>query len=600
MTTVTKLISLEKSVDDPGDLCVLVVNDVAEQAQFVAYLLRSAGYRVVTAANGREGLEVARAEHPELVITDFNMPEMNGIELCRCLRADESFKATPILMMSSERKDTANALEAMNAGADDYLEVPYDEMRLVAKVTRFIERQQIEEALRKANDELQLRVEQRTWKLMQVNAELREEIDERERSAAALKNSEARFKLVLRATNDAVWDWELDSDEVWWNENVQTLFGYTEAEVGHHANWWYEHIHLDDVERVVSNVAVAIENKWTNYSEEYRFQRSDGSYAHIFERGHIICDERGNPQRILGSMMDMTDRRALEAQLRQAQKLESIGQLAAGIAHEINTPTQYLGDNIRFIDDAFKARNRVIEKYEELSRAGKTGDVTAAMIADLDATINETDFDYLGAEIPRAIQQSLEGIERIAKIVQSMKDFAHPGSGQKQAVDLNRAIESTITVARNEWKYVADLTTDFDPELPSVPCLLGQFNQVVLNIIVNAAHAITELNARDPAVRGKIEISTRQVGEWAEIRIKDTGGGIPKSICPRIFDPFFTTKPVGKGTGQGLAISHSVIVDKHDGEISFETETGLGTTFIIRLPLIAKVVDAGEVSSTTK
>jgi len=585
MTEISKFASAEGSVSDLSEPSILVVNDLKEQAEFISYLLQSAGYCVFTAANGREGLEIARERRPDLVISDFNMPELNGIEFCRRLRADQSFSATPFIMMSSERKDTESALAAMSAGADDYLEVPYDELRLIAKVTRYIERRKTEDDLRKANDELQLRVEQRTWKLMQVNAELREEINEREHAATALRDSEARFQLVLRATNDAVWDWELDSDQVWWNENVQTLFGYDEAEVGHDASWWYEHIHPEDVERVVSNVAQAIEHKWTNYSEEYRFERRDGSYAHILERGHIICDERGNALRLLGSMMDMTKYRTLEAQLRQAQKLESIGQLAAGIAHEINTPTQYLGDNIRFIDEAFEARNRVVEKYEELSRAVREGRSTEQLMADLGTTMAEADFAYLGVEIPRAIKQSLEGIERIAKIVQSMKDFAHPGSGQKQAVDLNRAIESTITVARNEWKYVADLETDFDPDLPAVPCLLGEFNQVILNLIVNSAQAIADATENGNKGKGAIFISTRRVGDWVEIRIKDTGGGIPKAIRPRIFDPFFTTKPVGKGTGQGLAISHSVVVEKHAGEITFETEEASGTTFIIRLPL---------------
>ena len=193
--------------------------------------------------------------------------------------------------------------------------------------------------------------------------------------------------------------------------------------------------------------------------------------------------------------------------------------------------------------------------------------------------------DYLLAEIPKAVQQSLEGIGRVASIVRAMKEFSHPGTGQKSAVDLNHAIECTITVARNEWKYVAEVVTDFDPHLPPVPCLAGEFNQVILNLIINATHTIADVVGDGSQGKGTITIRTRHAGQWAEIQVRDTGAGIPENIRNRIFEPFFTTKGVGKGTGQGLAISRSVIVDKHGGTLGFETQVGQGTTFTLRLPL---------------
>jgi signal transduction histidine kinase len=199
--------------------------------------------------------------------------------------------------------------------------------------------------------------------------------------------------------------------------------------------------------------------------------------------------------------------------------------------------------------------------------------------------MEQLDVEYLMEEVPKAIQQSLDGIERVAGIVQAMKEFSHPGTEEKTAIDLNRAIQSTITVARNEWKYVAEVVTEFDSCLPMARCLPGEFNQVILNLIINAAQAIAETAQEGDAARGTITISTRRDGEWAEIRIGDTGTGIPEAIRSRVFDPFFTTKEVGKGTGQGLAIAHSIVVDKHQGTITFDTETGKGTTFIIRLPL---------------
>jgi len=191
---------------------------------------------------------------------------------------------------------------------------------------------------------------------------------------------------------------------------------------------------------------------------------------------------------------------------------------------------------------------------------------------------------YLQEEIPQAIDQSLEGLERIAKIVRSMKEFSHPGMDEKTPIDINQAIETTINVSRNEWKYHADIETDLDPGLPNVSCLPGEINQVLLNLIVNAAHAIVNV-VGESGDKGLIRISTRLDGAWAEIRVSDTGTGIPEEIKQRIFDPFFTTKMVGKGTGQGLAIAYSVVVDKHGGVIDLESEEGKGTTFIISLPL---------------
>jgi len=282
---------------------------------------------------------------------------------------------------------------------------------------------------------------------------------------------------------------------------------------------------------------------------------------------------------------DITERKLLETQLRQAQKLESVGQLAAGIAHEINTPTQYVSDNARFLGDAFQDVLKVQEKYSAFTSAFRSGAASSELLAALDKSVKDADMEFLTTEIPKAVEQSLEGTKRISKIVQSMKDFAHPGVAVKQACDLNKAIDSTITVACGEWKYVAQMVTDYDSTLPLIPCLQGEFNQVVLNMIINASHAIGDVVGDGSKGKGTITISTRRVDPWAEIRIADTGTGIPENVRARIFDPFFTTKQVGKGTGQGLAISHNVIVEKHGGTISVESVEGVGTTFIIRLPL---------------
>ncbi len=275
----------------------------------------------------------------------------------------------------------------------------------------------------------------------------------------------------------------------------------------------------------------------------------------------------------------------LELHLNQAQKLESIGQLAAGIAHEINTPTQFVNDNTRFLRDAFDDLNSLIESFERVTARARAGPVDRNLLDEVEQARDSADVDYLRAEIPKAIDQSLEGLQRISKIVCAMRDFSHPDRSQKIAADLNQAIETTVTVARSEWKYVAELELELDPTLPPVACHLGEINQVVLNLIVNAAHAIADKVGDGSSGKGTITISTKSDGDGVEVRVADTGTGIPEQHRARMFTPFFTTKDVGKGTGQGLAIAHNVITKKHGGTIRFETETGQGTTFVVRLPL---------------
>jgi signal transduction histidine kinase len=281
---------------------------------------------------------------------------------------------------------------------------------------------------------------------------------------------------------------------------------------------------------------------------------------------------------------EIAERKRMEQELLRAQKLEAVGQLAAGIAHEINTPAQYVGDNARFLDSSFGDIGKLLDLLPRLLAAAKQGTVPESLLAQADAAVSSADLAYLQEEIPAAIRQSLEGIERVAGIVRAMKDFAHPGNGHKQYHDLNRAIQSTLTVSRNEWKYVAEVVTDFATDLPLVPCLPGDFNQVVLNLVVNAAQAIADVVGDGSKGKGTITVETRLDGDWAEIRIADTGTGIPERVREKVFDQFFTTKDVGRGTGLGLSIAHAIVVQKHGGSINFQTEEGKGTVFTIRLP----------------
>ena len=267
-----------------------------------------------------------------------------------------------------------------------------------------------------------------------------------------------------------------------------------------------------------------------------------------------------------------------------AQKLEAIGQLASGIAHEINTPAQYVSDNVTFLIRALRGLTDSLEAYRRLGEAVKAGVPTEAPLAEAESVGRRARLDYLLKQVPRALEQSLEGLARVTSIVGAMKEFSHPSQGVKEPSDLGEMIQTTLTVARNEWKYVADVKVDLDPTLGAVPCLRDEMNQVFLNLIVNAAHAISDATGGGTTGKGTITISTRGLDGCAEIRVADTGTGVPQRVRERIFDPLFTTKPVGKGTGQGLAIARSIVVDKHGGEIRFESTEGEGTTFFVRIP----------------
>jgi len=275
-----------------------------------------------------------------------------------------------------------------------------------------------------------------------------------------------------------------------------------------------------------------------------------------------------------------------ERQLFQQEKLASVGQLAAGIAHEINTPIQYIGDNLQALSTSFDDLIAVEREYRELVQTIKAGAVTPDAVQAVEEAERAHDVDYIIEDTPKAIAQSLDGVRRVSHIVRAMKDFSHIGRGEVSAVDINHALESTLTIARNEYKYVADVETDFG-ELPTVECYASELNQVFLNILVNAAHAIANTGKR-----GKITVRTRQLDESAVISIADTGTGIPEEIRNKVYDPFFTTKEVGKGTGQGLSIAHQIVVQKHGGSLSFESQVGVGTTFMIRIPIRTKAESA--------
>ncbi|MEM8946926.1 MAG: PAS domain S-box protein [Planctomycetota bacterium] len=393
---------------------------------------------------------------------------------------------------------------------------------------------------------------------------------------------ETWLRMVIDTANDAFVSTNLAGEILEWNSKAEELFGWTHDEaVGKRLS---ETIFTPDVSgRGTGGLQYLIKVKNKGQRIETKASTRDGSEMPV--EVSIAPMRIGNSFVLNAFIHDITSRKILQSKLAHAHKMESVGQLSAGIAHEINTPTQYVGDNSRFLQESFVDLMQVFDAYDGLLQAIDGGGDVGAAASRAKSAADEADLDYLKSEVHLAIEQSLEGVERVASIVRAMKEFSPPGSVCKTPTDLNQGIRNTITVATHEWKYVAEVETDLDETLPLVPCLPGDLNQVILNLIVNGAQAIGEKIGEHPTEKGRIHIASAHTKKHVEIRIRDSGNGIPDAIVNRIFDPFFTTKDVGVGSGQGLAIARSVVVEKHSGTLEVETAVGEGTTFIIQLPL---------------
>jgi len=426
-------------------------------------------------------------------------------------------------------------------------------------------------------------LQDRTDELMKSSEELKRQIKKRKIAKRTIKEAHREINHLISSLPTILIGLTRENEIIHWNTVAEKVFKVPAAEV---IGSTLDQCGIEwDWQKVADGICQSQTDGCSFRLDNINFRNPDGEERYL---GLTITPFSGDQNSILGVTIigaDITDRVKFEAQLHQSHKMEAIGQLAAGIAHEINTPTQFVGDNTRFVQDAFGDLIQACNLYQELVKAVKSGPVPQQQIESLEKRFAELDIGYLEEEVPLAIQQTLKGVDRITNIVQAMKIFAHPGGIEKEPIDINKEIEKTITITRNEWKYVARLITDFDSALPAVPCHRAEFNQVILNLIVNAAHAIEDVKGKNPSEKGTITIRTCRDGDWAEIRISDTGVGIPQAVRHRIFDLFFTTKEPGRGTGQGLAIAHSVIVEKHNGIINLETKEGQGTAFILRLPI---------------
>jgi PAS domain S-box-containing protein len=399
-----------------------------------------------------------------------------------------------------------------------------------------------------------------------------------------LRESEQRYRSLVEHLPLITYRDRLDADSsnLYASPQIEALFGYSAQQWLEDPTLFRRLVHPDDRERVMGEIRRCNESL-EDFACEFRTIAADGRAAVVLKEGVVVRDQDGRPLYRQGYLLDVTDRRALEERLRLAQKLESVGQLAAGIAHEINNPIQFLGDSVAFIRDATSDLLELVATYRaELGAlAGPEGDALRRRLAEAD---ERADLAYLEERLPGAFERTADGIERVASIVRAMKAFAHPSAGVHEPVDINESVRTTLVVARSEYKYVADVELDLDETLPLVSGDAGELNQVLLNVIVNAGHAIADALGCD-GERGTITIATRRLGDHVAIAVTDTGCGIAPDLRERIFDPFFTTKEVGRGSGQGLAIAHSIIVDNHRGRIDVDSTPGVGTTMTVVLPI---------------
>jgi PAS domain S-box-containing protein len=396
--------------------------------------------------------------------------------------------------------------------------------------------------------------------------------DAAERLAA--QNAElARYAAIVSATDDAIVAMTLDGLITYWNPAAETLYGFPEDEVLGQPVTILFPAGAPDVLDAITGV---LGGGPTSF--ETAQLRKDGSTVQTAVILSRICDRAGVACGVVGIARNIGEQKTREAEFQQESKLESLGRLSAGLAHEINSPIQFVGDNARFLEEAYQELIRVVGVYRGLlDTSNPIGwNERQERVREAEACI---DFDYLQKEIPSAVEQTLEGIERVSTIVRAMKTFSHPGHKEQVPADLNEALAATVTVTRHQVSDVADLHLDL-AYLPPVRCNIADMNQVFLNLIVNAADAIEETGQR-----GVITVATAVDGEDVVVQISDTGGGIPDDVRPKIFDPFFTTKDVGRGSGQGLPLARGVVQEGHGGSLTVESVAGQGTTFAVRIPI---------------
>lgn len=533
-----------------NDIKILIVDDESGVRSVLNRFLTETGYNCETAVNVSEAKKLLDIHSFDLLLSDLKMPEETGLDLFKYSK-ERYPKMGRVLITAFSSQEIAT--EVMEVGVYGYIIKPASKDDILITVANALHHLHLDLAMMEGKAEVERKLASRSKKLNVI-----------------LDNLPVGIAMVSP---------QMQLLEI----NKKMLEWFPNADVKQDP-CCYHVLQSPPKDAACNDCPVK-----TCLSTNERFQiireiETNNGMRDYQITASPIYDSKGEISAVLAIYDDITDKLVIEEDLRRAQKLEAVGQLAAGIAHEINSPVQYVGDNIQFLKESFEDINNVTNCYSaNWKKLEELGNIPDEINQQVKETLLAADMDYLNEEIPQTILQSADGMKRIENIVRAMKDFSHPDDQEKVITDLNKVIDSTITVCKNEWKYVAKLKTEFDKDLPVVSCFANEMSQVFLNIIVNGAHAIADFN--DSGELGTITIKTSSSDNgFVTIEITDTGGGVPEKIRDKVFEPFFTTKERGKGTGQGLAIAHRVVTKKHKGTLELDVTEGIGTTFIIRVP----------------
>lgn len=521
---------------------VLIVEDSRTLAAGIIKLLEPLNLNTVSKSTGRDTIEWLEQNDATLVLLDYHLPDMNGIQVIEEL-SDKGLEV-PFIVSTGEGNEEV-AVQLMKLGALDYL---VKDNSLLETLPALIEKH----------------LDQIHKNQMLLGAE------------TALQQSESRIKMIVDTAADAFISISSDGTILEWNPAAETVFGWNRQEiVGADVT---DKLIPENLREVARNLLLDFENRGdqdsaTFYHEMTALRRDGKSIPVTISASAVKSDSIWT---FNAFVRDITQRKAMETQLTQSEKMASLGQLAAGVAHEINNPIGYVTSNMSALEDYVEVFKDLLEKYDSFEKSIET---SAEENGELRKAIHdfkdEEGIDEILEDVQELFSESKSGLVRVKEIVQDLKSFVRLDEAEVNEVNINDGIQATLKLVWNELKYKCDVKTDLG-ELPNIRCYAGQLNQVFMNLLINASHAIPE--------KGEISVQTEATDDEIIVRVSDTGSGIPEENIGQLFTPFFTTKPVGKGTGLGLSISYG-IVEKHNGVIEVESEVGKGTTFTIRLPI---------------
>ena len=512
----SQVLGKSSSFERHEDLTVLVINDNSDQLELMDLVLRKSGYRVLTTTDGAEGFNTARREHPDLIVSDVSMPRMSGIELCRLVRSDPVLQTTPLLLVSAIRKDSDSVVEGLKAGADDYLEAPYDPMKLVTKVAQLIERKQAEEEIREGEE------------LFRRAAEME------------LRRSEERYRDLVENARDVIYTHDLAGNYTSINKVAEHLIGYTREEILKMNLFEIVAPEYHEKARQLIDTTLAGDGETTHDLEIL----SKGGSRVAFEVSARLIYQNGVRIGVQGIARDVTERKHLEAQLQQSQKLEAVGQLAGGVAHDFNNLLTVILGYSEMLLRRPNIDDPVYRSLEEIKKAG----------------------------------------ERASSLTRQLLAFSRKQVLQPKVIDLNSVVAEMLKLLLRLIGEDLELVTDLKPSPARIKADPGQIGQVLVNLAVNARDAMPR--------GGKLIIKTENVDVDGQphlmLTVSDTGHGMDAETQAHVFEPFFTTKPAGEGSGLGLATVYG-IVKQSGGNIWLNSEPGKGTTFRIYLPRVDDV-----------